>query len=307
MPSVSLPDYDFLAAISPIRPGTVHRKRSARTRQSPASDIAPPFSRAQAARSALDRNRRRPINSDKLRLPGGLAWSGRAGLSRGRLGHDQPAGLRHVGRRHGARQPAGRPRRPGPHPRRLSRPRRRPARSASAHDAIIAVRDGRIEPGLARGALRDRAGQPGAPGGCDAGGRTRRADRSRRRPQGRQAAGRDAGRGDPGPRRDPAPVRRRRPPCSASPARTTSGSRQSDGAITDFTTVMTGEMFALLRAHGVLAGMLDGAVTDGAAFRRGSAAGSRRRTSPRRCSRSGPACSSNGWRRPTPPPTPAAS
>ena len=32
---------------------------------------------------------------------------------------------------------------------------------------------------------------------------------------------------------------------------------------------MTGEVFALLRAHGILAGMLDGAVTDGAAFRRG--------------------------------------
>jgi 2-dehydro-3-deoxygalactonokinase len=42
-----------------------------------------------------------------------------------------------------------------------------------------------------------------------------------------------------------------------------------DGAITDFTTVMTGEFFALLRDHGVLRGMLDGAVHDGAAFRRG--------------------------------------
>lgn len=42
-----------------------------------------------------------------------------------------------------------------------------------------------------------------------------------------------------------------------------------DGAITDFTTVMTGEVFALLRGQGVLAGMLDGPVTDGAPFRRG--------------------------------------
>lgn len=42
-----------------------------------------------------------------------------------------------------------------------------------------------------------------------------------------------------------------------------------DGAITDFTTVMTGELFALLRIHGILAGMLDGAVSDGAPFRRG--------------------------------------
>ncbi|MEE7503008.1 2-dehydro-3-deoxygalactonokinase [Methylobacterium mesophilicum] len=42
-----------------------------------------------------------------------------------------------------------------------------------------------------------------------------------------------------------------------------------DGAITDFTTVMTGEFFALFRAHGILAGMLDGAVEDGTAFRAG--------------------------------------
>ncbi|MBE7203436.1 MAG: 2-dehydro-3-deoxygalactonokinase [Parafilimonas terrae] len=41
------------------------------------------------------------------------------------------------------------------------------------------------------------------------------------------------------------------------------------GAITTFTTVMTGEIFALLRAHGILAGMLDGPVGDNAAFRRG--------------------------------------
>ncbi|MDP4002289.1 2-dehydro-3-deoxygalactonokinase [Methylobacterium sp. NEAU K] len=42
-----------------------------------------------------------------------------------------------------------------------------------------------------------------------------------------------------------------------------------DGAITDFATVMTGEMFALFRAKGVLAGMLDSAVADGAPFREG--------------------------------------
>jgi 2-dehydro-3-deoxygalactonokinase len=42
-----------------------------------------------------------------------------------------------------------------------------------------------------------------------------------------------------------------------------------DGAIRDFTTVMTGEIFALVRAGGVLAGMLDGLVADGAPFRRG--------------------------------------
>lgn len=41
------------------------------------------------------------------------------------------------------------------------------------------------------------------------------------------------------------------------------------GAITTFTTVMTGEIFALLRAHGILAGMLDGPVGNDAAFRRG--------------------------------------
>jgi len=42
-----------------------------------------------------------------------------------------------------------------------------------------------------------------------------------------------------------------------------------DGAITDFATVMTGELFALVRSHGILAGMLDGPVADGAAFRDG--------------------------------------
>ncbi|MHC2105323.1 2-dehydro-3-deoxygalactonokinase [Methylobacterium sp. WL64] len=42
-----------------------------------------------------------------------------------------------------------------------------------------------------------------------------------------------------------------------------------DGAITDFATVMTGELFALVRTHGILAGMLDGAVADGPAFRDG--------------------------------------
>jgi len=39
--------------------------------------------------------------------------------------------------------------------------------------------------------------------------------------------------------------------------------------IVDFSTSMTGELFALLRAHGILAGMLDGAVADGSAFRAG--------------------------------------
>ena len=42
-----------------------------------------------------------------------------------------------------------------------------------------------------------------------------------------------------------------------------------DARITDVTTVMTGELFALLKAHGILAGMLDGPVADGAAFREG--------------------------------------
>ncbi|WP_066777306.1 2-dehydro-3-deoxygalactonokinase [Sphingomonas sp. CCH5-D11] len=45
------------------------------------------------------------------------------------------------------------------------------------------------------------------------------------------------------------------------------------GAIADFTTAMTGELFALLKAHGILAGMLDGAVIDGPAFRDGLARG----------------------------------
>lgn len=42
-----------------------------------------------------------------------------------------------------------------------------------------------------------------------------------------------------------------------------------DGRITDFATAMTGELFALVRSHGVLAGMLDGPVADGDAFRAG--------------------------------------
>lgn len=41
------------------------------------------------------------------------------------------------------------------------------------------------------------------------------------------------------------------------------------GKITRFTTVMTGELFALLKGGGVLAGMLDGEVADGPAFRAG--------------------------------------
>ncbi len=46
-----------------------------------------------------------------------------------------------------------------------------------------------------------------------------------------------------------------------------------DARIVDVTTVMTGELFALLKAHGILAGMLDGPVADGAAFRDGIARG----------------------------------
>ncbi len=45
------------------------------------------------------------------------------------------------------------------------------------------------------------------------------------------------------------------------------------GAIADFTTAMTGELFALLRAHGVLAAQLAGEVTPGAAFDDGVTAG----------------------------------
>jgi 2-dehydro-3-deoxygalactonokinase len=45
------------------------------------------------------------------------------------------------------------------------------------------------------------------------------------------------------------------------------------GRIVDFATAMTGELFALLRSHGILAGMLDGEVADGPAFRDGVARG----------------------------------
>ncbi len=45
------------------------------------------------------------------------------------------------------------------------------------------------------------------------------------------------------------------------------------GRVTEIATAMTGELFALLRGHGILAGMLDGAVADGAAFRDGLSRG----------------------------------
>jgi len=41
------------------------------------------------------------------------------------------------------------------------------------------------------------------------------------------------------------------------------------GNIVDFATAMTGEIFSLVKAHGILAGMLDGDVADGPAFRDG--------------------------------------
>jgi len=47
----------------------------------------------------------------------------------------------------------------------------------------------------------------------------------------------------------------------------------ANARIVAVTTVMTGELFALLKAHGILAGMLDGAVGDGAPFREGIARG----------------------------------
>ncbi|MDQ8757805.1 2-dehydro-3-deoxygalactonokinase [Sphingosinicella sp. LHD-64] len=50
--------------------------------------------------------------------------------------------------------------------------------------------------------------------------------------------------------------------------------RIEDGKITDFTTAMTGEIYALLRAHSLLAPQLDGAVVPGAAFAEGVARGS---------------------------------
>jgi len=49
--------------------------------------------------------------------------------------------------------------------------------------------------------------------------------------------------------------------------------RVADGALIGFRTVMTGEMFALLRAHSLLAPQLSGAVADGPAFREGVAQG----------------------------------
>lgn len=48
------------------------------------------------------------------------------------------------------------------------------------------------------------------------------------------------------------------------------------GRIVRFTTAMTGELFSLLRTHGLLARQLGGTVADGAAFRAGVAEGARR-------------------------------
>lgn len=49
--------------------------------------------------------------------------------------------------------------------------------------------------------------------------------------------------------------------------------RVTDGALVGFRTVMTGEMFALLRAHSLLAPQLSGEVADGPPFRDGVAQG----------------------------------
>lgn len=49
--------------------------------------------------------------------------------------------------------------------------------------------------------------------------------------------------------------------------------RVESGVIVDFTTAMTGELFALLRCHGLLASQLQAEVTPGAAFRDGVATG----------------------------------
>lgn len=47
--------------------------------------------------------------------------------------------------------------------------------------------------------------------------------------------------------------------------------RMTGGAVAGFNTSMTGELFALLRTHGLLADVLNGAVADGPAFRSGVA------------------------------------
>lgn len=47
----------------------------------------------------------------------------------------------------------------------------------------------------------------------------------------------------------------------------------AEGHITAFRTAMTGELFSLLRGHGILSGMLDNGVRDGAVFRAGISRG----------------------------------
>lgn len=52
--------------------------------------------------------------------------------------------------------------------------------------------------------------------------------------------------------------------------------KMEGGRVVDFTTAMTGELFALLRSHGLLAAQLDRPVTFGDAFRAGVEEGSKR-------------------------------
>lgn len=52
--------------------------------------------------------------------------------------------------------------------------------------------------------------------------------------------------------------------------------RMEAGVVVDFTTAMTGELFALVRGHGLLSTQLGGTVTPNAAFREGVEAGKRR-------------------------------
>ena len=76
------------------------------------------------------------------------------------------------------------------------------------------------------------------------------------------------------------------------------------GAITRFTTAMTGELFALLSSNGLLARQLTGVVEPGSAFLEGVAEGARRDL-PRACS---PSARGDCWdcsSKPMPPPLPA--
>ena len=178
---------------------------------------------------------------------------------RGRLGHDQPprlsASTTTARASTSSRTPSGILSVAG---RRLSRRRRRDSRAAR-RPAAAAGRHGRLQPRLGRGAL---CPVPGRRSTISSGnlvwagereaivpGVSLLSDRTRRR---------HARRGSPVARRRRGRHGRRRRASSATRARTTNGWRSRRAGSTRFRTVMTGELFNLLKEHSILGDLLAG-------------------------------------------------